>query len=125
MVLKKSSCQVLLNIIMPITVIEHVNFNCYNNDVITDQKPRLNDAFHELLPVASDWQNIGTLLEVEPYVLDQIGCDVSRATDRLRVMLSKWRNQCDPSPTWRALADSVEHINPAKAKSMRDRFATQ
>ena len=34
-------------------------------------------------------------------------------------MLSEWLKKIDPPPTWEALADAVETVDPIKAKEIR------
>ena len=43
----------------------------------------------------------------------------------LRAMLEKVLTLTDPPPTWKALAEAVEPINPAKAKEIQDNFCRQ
>ena len=62
---------------------------------------------------------------MESHVLHEINTDEKGVKNQLREVLARWLNQCVPSPTWRALADSVANVNRAKAKSIMDRFATQ
>ena len=75
--------------------------------------------------MAAYWKIIGACLGMESHVLDEISVDEKDSKNQLRAMVSRWLNQCQPSPTWRALADSVANVNRAKAKSIMDRFATQ
>ena len=87
------------------------------------ETPRLGDALRILLPVANDWQIIGTLMHITPDVLANI-----RTTEKevpiqcLRAMLEKAFVLTDPPLSWKALAEAVEPINPAKAKEIRDTY---
>ena len=92
---------------------------------IADEKPELKHALKEVLAIASHWKIIGTFLGIESHILHEISHDEKGVKNQLREMLSKWINQCHPTPTWRALANSVADVNRAKAKSIMDRFATQ
>ena len=80
--------------------------------------PQLKDTFKELLPLATDWKTIGTLLGLPEHILEKIKTDEDTARDRLQKMLSEWLKQVE-SPTWKALADAVESINKAKAEEIR------
>ena len=40
----------------------------------------------------------------------------------LRAMLEEILKLTDPPPTWKALAEAVELINPAKAKEIRGKY---
>ena len=87
------------------------------------ETPRLADAFRILFPVANDWQTIGSLMHIPPEVLENI-----RTTERevptncLRAMLGEAFRLTDTPLTWRALAEAVKPINPAKAKEIRDAY---
>ena len=80
--------------------------------------PQLKDAFRELLPLATYWKTIGTLLGLPQHILEKIKADEDTAHDRLQKMLSEWLKQVD-SPTWKALADAVESIDKVKAQEIR------
>jgi hypothetical protein len=76
-------------------------------------------VFDKLLPLATHWKSIGTLLGVSKPVLDKIKSDEEGANDRLQEMLSEWLKQIDPPPTWTALAAAVEKIDSSKAVEIR------
>ena len=86
------------------------------------EKPKLKDVFKELLPLATQWKSIGTLLGIEDHVLNRVKADEDGVNDCLREMLSEWLRQVDPPPTWAALADVVETFNELKAQEMRKHF---
>ena len=79
---------------------------------------QLKDAFRELLPLATDWKTIGTLLGLPEHILEKIKTDEDTAHDRLQKMLSEWLKQVG-SPTRKALADAVENIDKVKAQEIR------
>ena len=85
----------------------------------TGGKPELRDVFKKLLPLASYWKTIGTLLGVSKPILDKIKSDEEGANDHLQEMLSEWLKQIDPPPSWTALAESVEMIDSSKAMEIR------
>ena len=92
--------------------------------IITDEKPKLKDAFKDLLSLAHEWKSIGILLGLPKHVLDRIKTDEEGVRNRLQEMLSEWLKQVDPPPTWAALADAVEHIDRLKANTIRTRFSS-
>jgi hypothetical protein len=86
------------------------------------KKPQLAKAFKLLIPIAEEWQNIGTLLELEDNTLTSIAADgkLKKDIDRLREMLKLWLSQEEPVPSWEALAEAVEPFSDdvvAKVKS--------
>ena len=85
------------------------------------ERPKLKDTLKELLPLASKWKIIGTLLGIENHVLSRIRADEDGVCDRLQEMLSEWLKQIDPPPTWAALADAVETVDELKAQEIRTR----
>ena len=91
--------------------------------IIAGAIPKLKDVFKELLPQATEWKTIGTLLGIEEHILDKIKCDEEGARDRLQKMLSEWLKQADPLPTWKELADAMEAVDALKAKELRSRSA--
>lgn len=84
------------------------------------KKPQLAKAFKLLIPIAEEWQNIGTLLELEDEALSSIAAVGKKDVDRLREILKLWLSQEDPVPTWEALVEAVEPFSElvaAKVKS--------
>ena len=65
---------------------------------------------------------IGALLGLESGVLDTIKHDEQEANNCLQMMVSTWLKQVSPIPTWKNLADTVEKIDPQKARNIRDQF---
>ena len=86
-------------------------------------KPDLKKAFSKLLPLASDWQNIGVFLDVPESTLETIAADhLNQSKNCLRVMLSKWLKQLDPVPTWAALADAVKFFDATIAVTIEKEY---
>ena len=79
------------------------------------ERPKLRDTFKELLPLATNWKTIGTLLDIKKSILNKIKADEDAVHDCLQEMLSEWLKQIDPPPTWAALADAVEIVDELKA----------
>lgn len=75
----------------------------------------------ELLPLASKWKIIGTLLGIQNHVLARIKADEDGVCDRLQEMISIWLKQVKPPPTWASLADAVEAVDELKAQEIRTR----
>ena len=81
------------------------------------KKPQLAKAFKLLIPIAEEWQNIGTLLELEDEALTSITTVSNKSIDHLREVLKLWLSQ---EPSWEALAEAVEPFSDqvaAKVKS--------
>ena len=83
------------------------------------KKPELKDVFKLLLPLVSRWETIGTLLGAEEGDLETIKYNEQLPDNCLRKLISWWLKQVDPSPTWKALADAVESVNPEIASKIR------
>ena len=67
-----------------------------------------------LIPIAKQWQNIGTLLELSQEDLKSISTRYVDDTDKLREMLELWliTHICDQSSLWKTLSEAVEPFNP-------------
>ena len=68
-------------------------------DVNLKSKPHLAILYGELLSVASQWQDIGTLLGLDPDEFSTIKFDEGNTRSCLRVMLTLWLKQSSPLPT--------------------------
>ena len=83
-------------------------------------KEQLPKAFKLLLPLASEWENIGLclgLIDFEESVKDS----AKTAPSCLRETLKLWLNRVDPPPTWKELAEAVGPFNndiASKIKSL-------
>ena len=76
-------------------------------------KPELSIALRELLPLSSEWENIGLLLEVP----DKVVCLIKRYHPskhlRIQEVLCTWLEQKNPEEaTWKRLIDTVDLIDP-------------
>ena len=81
----------------------------------------LRDVFKLLHPVASDWQNIGTLLGIDESSLSTIRANENnKVISCLREMLSLWLKQSSPRPTWEALSDAVKPFDATISKMCID-----
>jgi serine/threonine-protein phosphatase 6 regulatory ankyrin repeat subunit B len=87
-----------------------------------DKTLELPTVFRELLPLASEWEAIGCLLELPEGRLEETRADQDRARDRLHSMLKEWLKTIDPPPSWEHLADAVKQLNPEKGKAIRDKY---
>ncbi len=73
-----------------------------------------------LLPIASKWMLIGTLLEVPKDVLTNIRIkEREDPQECLRAMLA---TLVYSATSWAGLAEAVEPVNPAKAKEIREKY---
>ena len=104
---------------MQFTVAIKTKYKHNNYYACTGGKPELGDVLDKLLPLATHWKIIGTLLGVSKHVLDKIKSDEEGANDRLNEMLSEWLKQIDPPPSWTKLAKAVETLDPSKAVEIR------
>ena len=69
-------------------------------------------SFKMLIPIAKEWQNIGTLLELSQEELDSISSRCVGDINQLREMLRLWLSHIDnPSSLWKTLAEAVEPFN--------------
>ena len=74
-------------------------------------KPTLQDLLMELYSTASEWENIGVLLGIDPNKLDTIKeTENSKSESCLREMLKVWLKRVDPPPSWSAIAKAVEFL---------------
>ena len=87
-----------------------------------DEKPKLKDAFRELLTLAAEWKTIGALLGLQPHMLARVKADEDGVRNCLQGMLSEWLNQIDPPPTWAILVEAVEAVSQQKAQEIRTRI---
>ena len=72
-----------------------------------------------LLPIAIDWQNIGVFLNISGPDLMQIESDYpGRTKECVQEMIRKWLKQANPAPSWKALAEAVEEIDPHIAEKI-------
>lgn len=93
-----------------------------HHDIIIDEtasSPTIKQVFKHLLRLSSEWKTIGTLLDLDSANLSAIEKDYSTSIDRLREMINLWMKQINPRPTWTALIDAVQEVNPNKAEEIR------
>ena len=76
-----------------------------------------------LYPLRAQWKVIGTFLSIDNNTLKAIKADSDESADRLTDMISEWLRNCEPSPTYQALAEAVQQIDPSKAKEIRRIFS--
>lgn len=86
------------------------------------QQPSPGAVFRELLPLASEWENIGTLLDMREEDLDVIQQNYfRRPRDCLREMIKTWL-KVNPAPTWEGLVEALEFIDPRRAEMIRSKY---
>ena len=83
-------------------------------------KPDLNNTFKKLLPLAHQWDMIGTLLGIPSHTTDRIKADGGGVARCLHEMLSEWIKCGSHQTTWTALADAVKHFDPSKALEIQE-----
>lgn len=77
------------------------------------------------LPLACQWQNVGTLLDPElpEGTLGSIKVEyLNQPNNCLRATLECWLKQTDPHPSWSALAIAIEPFDPYMAENIRKKY---
>lgn len=69
--------------------------------------------------LGAQWRALGTYLDIDPNILDKIKVDHPDCNHRLIALVTLWLKQTSPHPTWLALAEVVEFVDPTKAKEIR------
>ena len=82
----------------------------------SDNPPTLPTMLRILLPVSSQWMNIGVMLSLNHGRLNAIETRCRGDPDNcLREMLYEWLQQTSPPPTKSALVEAVKVYNPSLA----------
>ena len=84
------------------------------------EKRHLPTILKTLIPLASEWENIGLFLKLENFE-DLIDASRTKASC-LRETLKLWLNRVDPPPTWEELAKAVDPFDPNIAAKVRSRL---
>ena len=71
--------------------------------------------FKVVLPLAAKWKALGALLGVKTDILANIQSEEHDVHNSLLSMLSHWLKQQNPPPTWAALEEAVEMVDPSIA----------
>lgn len=71
------------------------------------------------MPLASEWHNIGTLLDISEEELDTIEKDNQGSKNCLREMIKAWLKMVDPEPTWDRLVEAVDVIDQKRAQYLK------
>jgi len=69
----------------------------------------LDNLFNELHPMSPKWQQLGELLGMDEYLLDEIFTNHDRDEECLRDMLGMWFKKSE-NPTWRPVTDALRKI---------------
>ena len=81
-------------------------------------KEQLSKAFKLLLPLASEWENIGLCLGLDNFE-ESVKASAKTAPSCLRETLKLWLSRAEPPPTWKELADAVEPFDSEKAAKIK------
>ena len=81
--------------------------------------PTLQDLLRRLLPISSQWKNIGVLLGIPLHRLERIKSDEENVNDRMREMLSEWLKLSNHPPTWTTLTDAVQIVDESLAQYIK------
>ena len=88
-------------------------------NISSDSPPNLPTLLRILLPVSSQWMNIGVMLSLSHGRLTAIETRCRGVPDNcLREMLNEWLQQVNPRPTKSALVDAVKMYNPSLAEKI-------
>ena len=71
-----------------------------------------------LYSLRAKWRTIGIFLEIDGDTLNAIEADNKDSDDRLIKMIEVWLKRHTPPPTWGALADALQDIDPSKAEKI-------
>ena len=103
-------------------IFSHI-YNDYPDIKVTStslcEKENLSKAFKLLLPLASEWENIGLCLELDNFK-DSVKATAKTPPSCLREMLKLWLNRVDPPPTWKELTEAVEPFNGDIAAKIKE-----
>ena len=72
-----------------------------------------------LFCLAAKWKTIGIFLCVDPGSLQKVEANCDDCDARLWELVALWLRQTVPLPTWQALAEAVQYIDPVKAQEIR------
>ena len=81
------------------------------------EKGHLSTIYKMLLPLASEWENIGLCLGLDNFE-ESINASTRTEASRLRETLKLWLSRVDPPPTREELAKAVEPFDPNIARSL-------
>ena len=76
-------------------------------------------VYPHLLSLRAKWETIGTMLQIHRGTLEAIDIDKKDSNDKLLELIAVWLRRHTPPPTWQALADAVQYIDPDKAQEIR------
>ena len=89
------------------------------------ESPGLKHLLKELgSKVASQWETIGIMLDIEEGLVDNIKADYKGDSNGcLREMFKVWLKRTNPEPTWSAVVSAVEVLGDQKlAKDLSDKY---
>ena len=88
----------------------------------SQDEPTLGETLRILFPIAHEWANIGSLLDMSPDELSNIKHDNDGAQNCLREMIILWLKRVTIRPTWQSLADAVSLIDPKIALKISETY---
>lgn len=71
-----------------------------------------------LFHLGAKWETIGIFLGIDPYSLEKIKEDGTDCNDKLIAMVKLWLKELTPPPTWEALVEVVQDIDPSKQRRL-------
>ncbi len=84
-----------------------------------ETKPRLLVLCRELQVLSQRWREVGDYLELAEEELENAQSSGSTPSDCLKSMLKVWLRRVDPPPTWKAILEVVEFLNPELALKLK------
>ena len=89
--------------------------------------PSLKDLLKELNKVASKWENIGIMLDVDSGRLENIKHNNSKSCEEcLREMLKEWLKQSHPAPSWKAMVEALDDVEePKLAAELKEKYCNE
>lgn len=76
------------------------------------------------MTVASKWEDVGILLDIEPESLESLKtAENNSSQSRLREMLKIWLKKINPPPSWSAIADALQSLGDEQlAQNLRSKY---
>ena len=89
--------------------------------------PSLKDLRKEIGLIASGWESIGILLDIDLDLLNRLKSDNQNVIEKCFLeMLKIWLNRVSPPPSWAAIADVVGHLGyPILKERLKNKYCNK
>ena len=86
-----------------------------------ETKPRLLVLCRELDMLSQQWREVGEFLELPEEELDRVAsqCTGSTPSRCMKTMFRAWLGREEPPPTWKAILEVVDFLNPELARELK------